>query len=85
MGELEENGGKFISSIDLMQRTGLSRATLNNYIKSGILPRPVVKRPSDAEHSKAKRLGYFPDSVLGTLNKIIQSKKKGSSMEQIRK
>ena len=85
MGELEENGGRFISSIDLMKRTGLSRATLNNYIKARILPRPLVKRPSDTEHSRAKRIGYFPDSVLGTLDKIIQSKKKGYSMEKIRK
>ena len=76
MGELKENGRQIISSIDLMKRTGLSRATLNNYIKAGILPRPMVKRPSDTEHSRAKRIGYFPDSVLGTLDKIIQSKKR---------
>lgn len=85
MGELEESRGRFISSIDLMKRTGLSRATLNNYIKTGILPRPLIKRPGDKEHSRAKRMGYFPDSVLGTLDEIIQFKKKGYSMEKIRK
>lgn len=85
MEEIEKNEGKFISSIDLMNRTGLSRATLNNYIKAGILPHPIVKKPDDATPSKAKRIGYFPDSVLGTLNQIIQYKKEGHSMEEIRK
>ena len=85
MEEIEKNEGKFISSIDLLNRTGLSRATLNNYIKAGILPHPIVKKPNDATHSRAKRIGYFPDSEMGTLNKIIQHKKEGLSMEEIRK
>ena len=85
MEGMEKNEEKFISSVDLLKRTGLSRATLNNYIKAGILPHPIVKRPNDAIHSRAKRIGYFPDSVLGTLNQIIQYKKEGYPMERIRK
>lgn len=85
MKEIEKKEGKFISSIDLLNRTGLSRATLNNYIKAGILPHPIVKKPNDASHSRAKRIGYFPDSVMGTLDQIIQYKKEGHSMEEIRK
>ena len=46
MDELDEKEGRFISSVDLLNRTGLSRATLNNYIKAGMLPRPVVKKPN---------------------------------------
>ena len=84
MNELEKID-KVISSIDLMKRTGLSRATMNNYIKMGILPRPLVKRPSDKEHVRAKRIGYFPDSVLGVLDLIIQYKNEGHSMEEILK
>ena len=60
MDELDEKEGRFISSIDLIKRTGLSRATLNNYIKAGMLPRPVVKKPNLTDLSKAKRIGYFP-------------------------
>ncbi len=85
MDELDEKEGRFISSIDLIKRTGLSRATLNNYIKAGMLPRPVVKKPNLTDLSKAKRIGYFPESVLRILDDIIQSKKKGLSMERIRK
>jgi class 3 adenylate cyclase len=85
MGELDEKGGRFISSIDLIKRTGLSRATLNNYIKAGMLPRPVVKKPNLTDLSKAKRIGYFPESVLRILDDIRQSKKKGLSMVRIRK
>jgi class 3 adenylate cyclase len=82
---MEKSEGRFISSIDLLNKTGLSRATLNNYIKAGILPHPVVKRPNDSAHSKAKRIGYFPDFVLDTLSGIIQYKKEGRSMAEIRK
>lgn len=80
---MENDEGLFISSIDLLNKTGLSRATLNNYIKAGILPRPFVKRPSDTEHSKAKRIGYFPVSVLGLLDIIRQYKSNGLSMAEI--
>ncbi len=85
MDELDEKEGRFISSIDLIKRTGLSRATLNNYIKAGMLPRPIVKKPNLTDLSKAKRIGYFPESVLRILDDIIQSKEKGFSMERIRK
>ncbi len=83
MGKKEKNKEKLISSIDLLNRTGLSRATLNNYIKAGILPHPIVKKPNNETLSKAKRMGYFPDHVLDTLNQIIQYKKEGRSMEEI--
>jgi hypothetical protein len=85
MVEVETNKDGFISSIEFLNRTGLSRATLNNYIKIGILPHPLVKRPNDETRSKAKRLGYFPDSVLNIVNKIIQYKKMGCSMTEISK
>lgn len=84
MESIETSERIFISSVDLLNRTGLSRATLNNYIKMGILPHPIVKKPNDTIHSRAKRIGYFPDSVLGTLNRIKQYKKAGHSMAEIR-
>jgi len=36
-----------ISSKEILDQTGISRATLNNYIRVGILPRPLVQRPLD--------------------------------------
>lgn len=83
MNENEKNDGRQISSIDIIKKSGLSRATLNNYIKMGILPHPIVKRPDDNTISKAKQMGYFPYSVLDTLDRIIQYKKEGRRMEEI--
>jgi class 3 adenylate cyclase len=82
---MEKEDLMFVSSIDLLSRTGLSRATLNNYIKSEILPNPLVKRPSDTEHSRAKRMGYFPISALSTLNLVRQYKQQGLSIDEIQK
>lgn len=83
MNENEKNGERQISSIDILKTSGLSRATLNNYIKMGILPHPIVKKPDDDTASKAKQMGYFPHSVLDTLGMIIQYKKEGRRMEEI--
>jgi class 3 adenylate cyclase len=71
-----------ISSIAVLARTGLSRATLNNYIKMGMIPRPIVKKPDDPS-IKAKQIGYFQDSVWSTIEKIKQYKKEGRSMKEI--
>lgn len=73
-----------ISSIDVLAKTGLSRATLNNYIRMGILPRPIVKRPDADSSSRAKQLGYFPCSVMVTLDAIVRYKREGRRMEEIR-
>jgi hypothetical protein len=84
MNENEKNDERQISSVDILHKSGLSRATLNNYIKMGILPHPIVRRPDDHTVSKAKQMGYFPYSVLDTLDRIIQYKKEGRLMEEIR-
>ena len=80
MAELQK--ASLISSIAVLARTGLSRATLNNYIKMGMIPPPIVKKPDDPS-LKAKQMGYFQDSVLGTIEKIKLYKKEGRSMEEI--
>ena len=71
-----------ISSIAVLARTGLSRATLNNYIKMGMIPAPIVKKPTDSS-IKAKQMGYFHDSIWGTIDKIKLYKKEGRSMKEI--
>jgi class 3 adenylate cyclase len=71
-----------ISSIDLIKKTGISRATLNNYIKWGLLPRPVVRKPAHPG-LKSRRIGYFPDTSLEKIKKIQELKKKGELMPDI--
>ncbi|MEI7636653.1 MAG: adenylate/guanylate cyclase domain-containing protein [Syntrophus sp. (in: bacteria)] len=80
MPEQEKTG--LVSSIAVLSKTGLSRATLNNYIKMGFIPPPLVKKPDDPS-IKAKQIGYFLDSVWGTIDRIRLYKKEGRSMKEI--
>ncbi|MBC8242265.1 MAG: MerR family transcriptional regulator [Alphaproteobacteria bacterium] len=71
-----------LSSKELMEKTGVSRATLNNYIGLGLIPKPVVKHPDSAD-SKARRLGYFPASAVSKVDKIRRLKRDGMRMPEI--
>jgi len=73
---------RWISSLDIIKKTGISRATLNNYIRMNILPRPVVKRPKEIS-ARARMLGYFPESVIESIIQIKELKKRGYSMDTI--
>jgi adenylate cyclase len=75
-------GNRWISSLDIISKTNISRATLNNYIKMNLLPRPVVKRPKEVS-ARARMLGYFPESVIDTIIQIKELKKKGYAMDTI--
>ena len=76
------DGTNWITSKDLLKRTGISRATLNNYIKAGILPKPVVKK-GGLGLKGTKQIGFFPVGVLDRLNLVARLKKDGQSMEEI--
>jgi class 3 adenylate cyclase len=71
-----------ISSLDLMKDTGISRATLNNYIKLGLLPKPIVVRPHNPD-IRARRIGYFPPEVLSTLEQVQSLKAAGRPIQDI--
>lgn len=71
-----------VSSKEILHTTGISRATLNNYIKMGILPRPIVQRPKDAIRG-VKKIGYFPREVLERIETVKGMKKDGHSMDEI--
>jgi len=73
-----------LNSKQLIEITGISRATLNNYVALGILPNPVVKSPPENE-GKATRLGYFDDEAVDIIQKVQALKKEGLSMAQIAK
>jgi adenylate cyclase len=79
---LEFNYQTWISSKDLLNKTNISRATLNNYIRAGIIPRPVIKKPGSLEE-KAKKIGYFPLIVLDIMANVKELKKEGYSVEEI--
>lgn len=71
-----------LNSKQIIETTGISRATLNNYVALGILPNPVVKTsPDDA--GRATRLGYFADEAIDTIKKVKDLKKQGHSMTAI--
>lgn len=72
-----------ISSKELLDRTGISRATLNNYIAMGLIPRPLVSSPGEDEESRARQLGYFPDSAVERVAEIQRLKREGYTMAEI--
>jgi class 3 adenylate cyclase/DNA-binding transcriptional MerR regulator len=71
-----------LTSKELMEQTGISRATLNNYVALGILPSPIVRTPEDGE-GRTTRIGYFPDEALERVRKVQEMKKEGVSIAEI--
>ncbi len=71
-----------ISSKDLMKRTGISRATLNNYINLGILQRPDISSVNEGD-SQIPRIGFFPDDAVEIVKSIQDMKSEGYSMKEI--
>jgi class 3 adenylate cyclase/DNA-binding transcriptional MerR regulator len=73
-----------ITSKEIIKKTGISRATLNNYIKMSILPKPIVRSPGP-DQKGVKQIGYFPLSVLERILKVKLLKQQGYSMDDIAK
>lgn len=73
-----------ITSKALLALTGISRATLNNYIAMDLLPRPEVKRQAPAPGESPATLGYFPDWATQRVNEIRNLKQLGLSIDAIR-
>lgn len=71
-----------LTSKEIMERTGISRATLNNYIASGLVARPQVLPPGP-EHGVAPRIGFFPDDTLDRIETIQRLKREGWSITRI--
>ena len=73
-----------ISSKEVLEVSGISRATLNNYIQLGILPKPVFQSPSEEMASgSARLLGFFPDDALDTIQTVQVLKSQGLTMASI--
>jgi len=74
-----------LTSFEVLEAASISRATLNNYISLGLLPRPLVKNPEPGAMTNARQIGYFPEEVLVRLERISQLKKDGYAMADIAK
>ena len=72
-----------ISSKQLMDATGISRATLNNYIQQGLLPRPAVGGQTESAAALSKAVGYFPETALARIEEIRELKRQGLRMADI--
>jgi len=72
-----------ITSKYLLEQTGLSRATLNNYIGLGLLPRPIVRRIATDPGARLTTLGYFPDWAVDRVQQVKLLKKQGLSINSI--
>jgi len=72
----------WVTSKEILVKTGISRATLNNYIKMEIIPRPLVKKPR-GDMKGTKQIGYFPYAVLERIEWVKRLKREGNFMEDI--
>ncbi len=70
-----------LSSKEILEKTGISRATLNNYISLGILSKPVIANPGQS--GGPRQLGYFLDDAIERINQVQQLKQEGVSMSEI--
>ena len=72
---------QLISSKEVLARTGISRATLNNYISLDLIPTPTIGRPE--EPGGPTKIGYFPGWVVGRIEKIQEMKATGMRISDI--
>ena len=71
-----------LTSKEVLEKTGISRATLNNYIGWGIVPKPQVL-PPEPHDGAAPRIGYFPEEIVERIAHIQRLKSEGWSMARI--
>ncbi|MFM2434080.1 MAG: hypothetical protein RL063_59 [Pseudomonadota bacterium] len=72
-----------LTSKDLIHQADISRATLNNYINLGLVPKPEVKRLPPTPGEPLTTIGYFPDWVSTRIQEIRALKRAGLSMDAI--
>ncbi len=71
-----------LTSKYLIEKTGISRATLNSYIKLGIVSKPEGSSPG-LQVKGPWQIGFFPDDTLDRIVLIDQLKEDGYSMSEI--
>ena len=72
-----------ISSKQLLEQTGISRATLNNYVQLGILPRPETAGIDQQDPRPGRAMGFFPQDSIERVNLVQELKTYGQSIPEI--
>ena len=73
MPKLPEPEPEFISSREILQATGISRVTLHNYIRRGLVPQPIICRVPNP-NGRTGKLGFFPPETLDQIREIRAGK-----------
>jgi adenylate cyclase len=68
-----------LTSTQILSRTGISRATLYNYISLGILPKPTLAKIE----GHRRPVSHFSSDTLATIEQVNNLKKRGTSMVEI--
>jgi len=82
VGRLAEATPDALPLDEVCQRAGLSRGTLHNYVRRGLIPPPDLCRDR-ASGRRYRKMSYFPPSVLERLTAIQQLKDEGHSLDAI--
>ena len=79
---LDEKYQDWVNSKEIMDACDISRATLNNYIKLGIIQKPVVLKPQKGMEG-TKKIGYFPPATIDRITTFKKLKQEGNSVVSI--
>jgi class 3 adenylate cyclase/DNA-binding transcriptional MerR regulator len=82
MVRLAEAAPNALSLDEVCRQAGLSRGTLHNYVRRGLITKPDLCRDHVSGH-RYRKMSYFPPSVLERLAAIQQLKEAGHSLDVI--
>ncbi|MDH5750392.1 MAG: hypothetical protein OEY85_13870, partial [Rhodospirillales bacterium] len=71
---------ELLSSNQLIELTGITRTSLNNFIALGILPKPTFPQRDKANQP---RMGYYPTSTVNTIKHVLDLEAQGKSLADI--
>jgi class 3 adenylate cyclase/DNA-binding transcriptional MerR regulator len=79
---LAEAAPDALSLDEVCRQAGLSRGTLHNYVRRGLIPKPDLCRDR-APGRRYRKMAYFPPAVLERLAIIQRLKEEGHSLDVI--
>jgi class 3 adenylate cyclase/DNA-binding transcriptional MerR regulator len=82
MARLAEAAPNALSFDEVCRQTELSRSTLHNYVRRGLIPKPDLCRDR-ASGRRYRKMSYFSPSVLERLTAIQHLKDEGHSLDGI--
>ncbi len=82
MGHLAQPSPNALSMDELCHRAGISRGTLHNYVRRGLIAKPDICRAS-TPGGRYRKVAYFPPSALERLTAVQRLKQDGHSVEMI--